>query len=107
MDRQECLSYCRSYHRQINLPKRGLSLRSYKVSGLRSLSNKSGLLLLLASNKCMECRYADVAEVKKPGSGLSTKSWIVIAAAAVGTVVTWIIVKPAFCDGSAQTRGIC
>ncbi|HXL80846.1 MAG TPA: hypothetical protein VN951_08225 [Pyrinomonadaceae bacterium] len=55
----------------------------------------------------MECRYADVAEVKKPGSGLSTKSWIVIAAAAVGTVVTWIIVKPAFCDGSAQTRGIC
>ena len=51
--------------------------------------------------------YADVAEVKKPGSGLSTKSWIIIGAAAVGTVVTWIVVKPAFCDGGAQTRGIC
>lgn len=51
--------------------------------------------------------YTDVDEVKKPGSGLSTKGWITIGAAAVGTVVTWIIVKPAFCDGGAQTRGIC
>jgi hypothetical protein len=51
--------------------------------------------------------YNEVDEVKKPGSGLSTKGWIIIGAAAVGTVVTWIIVKPAFCDGGAQTRGIC
>ena len=51
--------------------------------------------------------YNEVDEVKKPGSGLSTKGWITIGAAAVGTVVTWIIVKPAFCDGGAQTRGIC
>ena len=51
--------------------------------------------------------YADVAEVKKPGSGLSTRSWIIIGAAAAGTVITWFIVKPAFCDGGAQTRGIC
>jgi hypothetical protein len=51
--------------------------------------------------------YNEVDEVKKPGSGLSTKTWIIIGAAAVGTVVTWIIVKPAFCDGGAQTRGIC
>ena len=51
--------------------------------------------------------YADVAEVKKPGSGLSTRSWIIIGAAAAGTVITWFIVKPVFCDGGAQTRGIC
>jgi hypothetical protein len=51
--------------------------------------------------------YSEVDEVKKPGGGLSTKTWIIIGAAAVGTVVTWIIVKPAFCDGGAQTRGIC
>ncbi len=51
--------------------------------------------------------YADVAEVKKPGNGRSTRGWIIIWSAAVGTVVTWFIVKPAFCDGGAQTRGIC
>ncbi|MFN2499186.1 MAG: hypothetical protein ABR557_08890 [Pyrinomonadaceae bacterium] len=51
--------------------------------------------------------YAEVDEVKKAGGGLSTKGWVIIGAAAVGAVVTWIIVKPAFCDGGAQTRGIC
>jgi hypothetical protein len=51
--------------------------------------------------------YNEVDEVKKPGGGLSTRTWIIIGAAAVGTVVTSIIVKPAFCDGGAQTRGIC
>jgi len=39
--------------------------------------------------------------------GLSTKSWIIIGGAAAGTIITWLIVKPAFCDGGAQTRGIC
>ncbi len=51
--------------------------------------------------------YVQVDEVKKAGGGLSTKGWIIIGAAAVGAVVTWIIVKPAFCDGGAQTGGIC
>ena len=51
--------------------------------------------------------YAQVDEVSKVGSGLSTKAWIIIGAAAVGAVVTWIVVKPALCDGGAQTSGIC
>ncbi|MGI8836659.1 MAG: hypothetical protein ACR2H4_08490 [Pyrinomonadaceae bacterium] len=52
--------------------------------------------------------YTRVDEVKKAGGGgLSTKGWVIISAAAVGAVVTWIIVKPALCDGGAQTRGIC
>jgi hypothetical protein len=51
--------------------------------------------------------YADAADVKRSGGGLSTKSWAIIGAAAAGAVVTWIIVKPAICDGGAQTRGIC
>lgn len=52
-------------------------------------------------------RYADVAEVKKSGGGFSTK-WIVISAAAVGgAIATWFIVKPALCDGGAQSRGPC
>jgi hypothetical protein len=52
--------------------------------------------------------YTDVAQVKKSGGGLSTRSKLLIgAAAAAGVIVTWIIVKPALCDGGAQTRGIC
>ena len=51
--------------------------------------------------------YEDVAEVKRSHGGLSTKSWIIIGAAAAGAIVTWSIVKPALCDGGAQTRGIC
>ena len=52
-------------------------------------------------------RYAEVSEVKKSGGGLSTKSWIIIGSAIAGAVVTWIVVKPAFCDGGAQTRFPC
>lgn len=51
--------------------------------------------------------YADVAEVKKSGGGLSTRSWIIIGSAIAGAVVTWIVVKPALCDGGAQTRFPC
>lgn len=51
--------------------------------------------------------YADVASLKKTG-GLSTRTKLLIgAAAAAGAVITWIIIKPALCDGGAQTRGIC
>lgn len=51
--------------------------------------------------------YADTSSVKKSGSGLSTKHWIIIGAAVVGAAVTWAVVKPAFCDGGAQTRFPC
>ncbi len=51
--------------------------------------------------------YTEVDEVKKSGGGMSTKSWLIIGGVAAAVVTTWIIVKPAFCDGGAQTRGIC
>jgi len=51
--------------------------------------------------------YSDASSVKKPGGGLSTKSWIILGAAVVGAAVTWSVVKPAFCDGGAQTRFPC
>jgi hypothetical protein len=51
--------------------------------------------------------YADASSVKKPGGGLSAKSWIILGAAVVGAAVTWVIVKPVLCDGGAQTRGPC
>jgi hypothetical protein len=52
-------------------------------------------------------RYAEVSEVKKAGGGMSSKSWIIIGSVIAGAVVTWIIVKPALCDGGAQSRGPC
>lgn len=51
--------------------------------------------------------YADVAEVKKPGGGPSTRTWIILGGVAAAAVVVGIIVKPAFCDGGAQTRFPC
>ena len=51
--------------------------------------------------------YADVVKVKKVGSGFSTRSWLILGGAVAGAVATWIIVKPALCDGGAQTRGPC
>lgn len=52
-------------------------------------------------------RYAEVLEVKKGGGGFSTRSWIILGAAAAGAIATWIIVKPVLCDGGAQSRGPC
>ncbi|HEV2707994.1 MAG TPA: hypothetical protein VGV59_18895 [Pyrinomonadaceae bacterium] len=52
--------------------------------------------------------YADVAQVSRRGNGLSTRTKALIGAAvATGVVVTWLIVKPALCDGGAQSRGPC
>ncbi|MEP6819122.1 MAG: hypothetical protein ABJA18_06280 [bacterium] len=51
--------------------------------------------------------YADTSSVKKAGSGWSAKSWIILGAVAVGAAVTWVVVKPALCDGGAQTRFPC
>ncbi len=52
--------------------------------------------------------YADVTQVSKKGSGLSTRTKVIIGAAvAAGLIVGWQIIKPALCDGGAQDRGPC
>ncbi len=51
--------------------------------------------------------YSDTSSVKKAGGGISTKTWLILGAAAVGAAITWVVVKPALCDGGAQTRGPC
>jgi hypothetical protein len=51
--------------------------------------------------------YSEVEKVKKVGGGFSTRSWILVGAAVAGAVATWIIIKPAICDGGAQDRGPC
>ena len=51
--------------------------------------------------------YSDVNEVKKVSNGFSAKTWLILGGVAAGTIATWLIVKPAVCDGGAQSRGIC
>jgi hypothetical protein len=52
--------------------------------------------------------YSEVTQVKKQGNGLSAMTKVLIGAAVVtGVVVTLLIVKPALCDGGAQSRGPC
>jgi hypothetical protein len=51
--------------------------------------------------------YGEVDDVKRASSGFSAKTWLILGGVAAGTVATWLIVKPAACDGGAQTRGIC
>ena len=51
--------------------------------------------------------YSEVDSISKAGDGISTKTWLIVGGVAAGAVTTWLIVKPAVCDGGAQTRGIC
>ena len=52
--------------------------------------------------------YADVMQVSKRGNGLSTFTKVAIGAGvAAGAIIGWVILKPALCDGGAQTRGPC
>ena len=51
--------------------------------------------------------YSEVDNVSKASNGVSTKTWLILGGVAAGAVTTWLIVKPAVCDGGAQTRGIC
>ena len=51
--------------------------------------------------------YSEVDSVSKASNGISTKTWLILGGVAAGAVTTWLIVKPAVCDGGAQTRGLC
>ena len=51
--------------------------------------------------------YSEVDSISKAGGGISTKTWLILGGVAAGAVTTWLVVKPAVCDGGAQTRGIC
>lgn len=46
--------------------------------------------------------YADAAQVKKPGGGLSPVTWSIIGgAAAAAIIVTKFVIYPVLCDGGA------
>ena len=79
-----------------------------KVKGyITSVDQDSFGLSTSAGGSTDTIAYSDVVDIKKSGGGLSTKSWAIIGGVAAGVITTWIIVKPAVCDGGAQTRGIC
>lgn len=70
---------------------------------------KEDSFTIVDSQKSSSQRFAynEVQKVQKAGGGFSTRSWIILGAAIAGAVATWIIIKPALCDGGAQTRGPC
>jgi len=46
--------------------------------------------------------YNNVAQVKKPGKGLSAKTWIIVGVAAAAAVIVGVtVIKPVLCDGGA------
>lgn len=51
--------------------------------------------------------YSEVESASKAGGGISTKTWLIIGGVTAGAITTWLIVKPAVCDGGAQSRGPC
>lgn len=79
-----------------------------KVKGFITSVDQDAFVVSNSSTGSTETiAYADVVDVKKTGGGFSTKSWLILGGVAAGVVTTWLIVKPAVCDGGAQTRGIC
>ena len=57
--------------------------------------------------KSQSIGYSEVDSVSKASGGVSTTTWLIIGGVAAGAITTFLIVKPAICDGGAQTRGIC
>ena len=51
--------------------------------------------------------YSEVDSISKASDAISTKTWLILGGVAAGAVTTWLIVKPAVCDGGAQTRWLC
>jgi hypothetical protein len=46
--------------------------------------------------------YADAARVKKAGGGISTRTWVIIGAAAAAAVIVGVtVIQPVLCDGGA------
>ena len=50
--------------------------------------------------------YSEVDSISK-ASGVSKKTWLILGGVAAGAVTTLLIIKPAICDGGAQSRGPC
>ena len=56
--------------------------------------------------KLQSITYSEIHDVNKASNGVSSKTWLIVAGVAAGAVTTRLDVKPASCDGGAQTRGL-
>ena len=46
--------------------------------------------------------YSNVEQIKKRGSGFSTRNWVILGAAVAATVIVGLtVIKPVLCDGGA------
>lgn len=72
-----------------------------KLKGYISGIDKDSFALTnVNSGSVKQVSYDDVAQVKKPSHGLSTRSWIIIAGAATAALVVGLtVIKPVLCDG--------
>jgi hypothetical protein len=78
-----------------------------KITGyIESVEPVSFKLKDSKDGKSQSIAYSEVDNVSQAG-GVSTKTWLILGGVAAGAVTTWLIVKPAVCDGGAQTRGPC
>jgi hypothetical protein len=81
----------------------GTKLKGY----IESMEPVSFTLRDPKDGKSQSIAYSEVDSVSKAGGGVSTKTWLILGGVAAGAVTTWLILKPAVCDGGAQTRGLC
>jgi hypothetical protein len=74
-----------------------------KLKGYVSAATQDSFTIVdKKSGASQNLNYADVAEVKKPGGGLSTRTWIILAGVATAAIIVGVtVVKPIVCDGGA------
>jgi hypothetical protein len=79
-----------------------------QLTGYISEANQDSFTVVeRGSGSSKTVSYADTQSVKKAGSGVSARTLIILGAVAAGAAVTLMAIKPALCDGGAQTRGPC
>ena len=78
-----------------------------KVKGYITAVEPVSFTLREKSGATQSIAYSEVDSVSKASGGVSTKTWLILGGVAAGVATTWLIVKPAVCDGGAQTSGVC
>ncbi len=74
-----------------------------KVKGYVSATGEDSFTVTDAKTGASQTvAYTEVAQVKKPGGGLSALTWGIIGAAAVAAVIVGVtVIRPVLCDGGA------
>ncbi len=69
---------------------------------ISAASQKSFTVIEAKTGASQTIDYAEVASVKKRGSGFSTRNWVIVGAAVAATVIVGLtVLRPVLCDGGA------